>query len=245
MADRFFADPQLAAFYEPLHPRASRDDFAFYLPLVMKAPSALDVGCGDGGLFRLARESGHKGRLCGLDPARGILEIARRRADVEWVLGDLREAAWDREFHLAIMTGHAFQVLIEDAEIECALAAVRQALVGEGRFAFETRNPRARAWEQWTPENAVDFTDRQDRRARMSTQVDNVEGEIVSFTHTFTREDWSAPQESKSTLRFLDADAIAAALAKAGLKMERQYGDWDRSDLRADSPEIITLARRA
>ncbi|MFI1396091.1 hypothetical protein [Streptomyces sp. NPDC020681] len=36
------------------------------------------------------------------------------------------------------MTGHAFQVLVEDDELRTALAAVRSALTGEGRFAFET-----------------------------------------------------------------------------------------------------------
>ncbi len=40
-----------------------------------------------------------------------MLDQARRRSDVEWVLGDLATAQWDREFDLAVMTGHAFQVL--------------------------------------------------------------------------------------------------------------------------------------
>lgn len=45
------------------------------------------------------------------------------------------------------MTGHAFQVLIEDDEIRASLTAIRSALARNGRFAFETRNPAARAWE--------------------------------------------------------------------------------------------------
>lgn len=53
------------------------------------------------------------------------------------------------------------------------------------------------------------------------------------------------PQLSRSTLRFLDVDAVASFLVDAGLAIERQYGDWDESPLTDISPEIITIARRA
>ncbi|MEK8169819.1 winged helix-turn-helix transcriptional regulator [Streptomyces sp. M19] len=63
----------------PLLPLGRTRDFTFYLPLVMSARSVLDVGCGTGALLRGARENGHTGRLCGLDPAVGMLEVARTR----------------------------------------------------------------------------------------------------------------------------------------------------------------------
>ncbi|GAA2274731.1 hypothetical protein GCM10010145_51610 [Streptomyces ruber] len=75
-----------------------------------------DVGCGTGALLRRAREDGHTGRLCGLDPADGLLKVARRRPDVERVLGGLATAPRrDRESGLAVMTGHAFRELLGDA----------------------------------------------------------------------------------------------------------------------------------
>jgi hypothetical protein len=54
---------------------------------------------------------------------------------------------WDSEFNLAIITGHAFQVLVGDDELRASLTPIRQALTDGGHFAFETRNPLARAWE--------------------------------------------------------------------------------------------------
>jgi SAM-dependent methyltransferase len=138
-----FTDDRLAALYDVFYPPARRDDFAFYLPLIMAARAVLDVGCGTGALLRRARESGHTGRLCGLDPASGMLNQARVRSDIEWVLGDLSSVGWDREFDLVVMTGHAFQEFIEDEEIRAALTAIRSALTDHGRFAFETRNPPA------------------------------------------------------------------------------------------------------
>ena len=89
----------------------------------MSANVVLDVGCGTGALLHRARESGHAGRLCGLDPAFGMLEQARRRNDIEWIRGDLGSVAWEREFDLVVMTGHAFQVFVEDDELRRSLAA--------------------------------------------------------------------------------------------------------------------------
>jgi ubiquinone/menaquinone biosynthesis C-methylase UbiE len=56
-------------------------------------------------------------------------------------------------------------------------------------------------------------------RVRMAHEVNSVEGEIVRFMTTYTR-------------------------LRLGRARGEQYGDWDRSPLTEQSPEIITLARR-
>ena len=50
-------------------------------------------------------------------------------------------------------------------------------------------------------------------------------------------------QVAHSSLRFLDPETLAGFLANAGLVVDEQYGDWDRSPLTGASPEIITVAR--
>jgi SAM-dependent methyltransferase len=245
VADYLFSDVRLAALYDRFCPWDERDDLEFYLPRAMAAASVLDVGCGTGMFLHRLRELGHTGRLCGLDPAVGMLEQARTRTDIEWIHGDLTSAAWNRAFDLVVMSGHAFQVLVGDDEIRIGLAAIRSALTDDGRFAFETRNPPVRAWEQWIPENAVEVTDADGATVRMAHQVETpIAGDIVSFTCTFTSPDWDRPQVSRSTLRFLDADALTGFLADAGLVIDEQFGDWDGGALRETSPEIITIARR-
>jgi SAM-dependent methyltransferase len=245
MVDRLFADPELAALYDAFCPWEGRGDFGFYLPLVMSADAVLDVGCGTGALLHGARDAGHGGRLCGLDPADGMLRQARRRSDIEWVLGDLGSVGWDQEFDLVVMTGHAFQVLVDDHEIRTSLAAVRSALTDGGRFAFETRNPSAREWESWTPDNAVEVLDAGGATVSMEHEVETpVDSDIVSFTTTFTSPAWERPQVSWTSLRFLDADALSRCLSEAGFAIDDMFGDWYRQPLTETSPEIITVARR-
>lgn len=243
--ERQFAEDRLAALYDRFYPPERRADFAFYLPPIMAARSVLDVGCGTGALLRLAREAGHDGRLCGLDPAAGMLNQARRRADIEWVHGDLASARPGGKFDLVVMTGHAFQEYTEDAEIRVALAAIRAALVDDGRFAFETRNPLDRAWERWPAQYSGETTDASGALIRCTYRVEpHIAGGVVRTSSTYTSPAWDQPAVSRGALRFIDAATLAAFLAGAGLTIEAQYGDWDRSPLADTSPEIITIARK-
>lgn len=245
VVDRRFSDFDLAELYDTFHPWKQRDDFNFYLPMVMAAESVLDVGCGTGALLHRARQSGHRGRLRGLDPGVGMLTQARRRTDIEWVLGDAASISADPGFDLVIMTGHAFQVLVEDDQVRTSLSALRSNLTDAGRLVFETRNPSARAWENWTPDKVVEITDTDGAVIRMRHEVElPPNGDVVRFTTTFECSRWNRPQTSTSTLRFLGAEPLSSFLSDAGLVIEEQFGDWDRQPLTDASPEIITVARR-
>jgi SAM-dependent methyltransferase len=236
-----YSDEEAAALYDLINPWGPSDDF--YLGLVMEARSVLDVGCGTGALLHRAREAGHTGRLCGVDPDDGSLSVARRRADIEWVCGTAASMTFAREFELALMTGHAFQVLVADEDLRESLAAIGRALVDGGRFAFETRNPLARAWEGWTPENAMDVVDPSGRKLRIWHEVEAVAEDVVTFTETTGDQDGTQLRVDRASLRFLDVDALGDFLADAGFVIEVQYGGWLREPLDLASPEIVTAAR--
>jgi ubiquinone/menaquinone biosynthesis C-methylase UbiE len=238
-----YSDDDAAALYDVLYPR--RQDHDFYFPMVMDAASVLDIGCGTGTLLHRAREAGHTGRLCGLDPDHAMLAQARRRADIEWLEGTAATMNWEREFELAVMTGHAFQCLVDDDDVRLSLAAIGRALAPGGRFAFETRNPRARAWEEWTPAHATDAIDHAGRPVRISHDVESIIGDVVTFTETTSEPDGAPLRVDRASLRFLDVDSLAGFLADAGFEIETQYGGWSREPLVTESPEIITLAQVA
>lgn len=84
--DQFYHDAFLSAVYDAWHPRHVRNDYDFYLPLILKADRVLDVGCGTGTLLQEARQERHRGRLVGLDPAPGVIGRARAVPGVEWCL---------------------------------------------------------------------------------------------------------------------------------------------------------------
>ncbi|WP_405577739.1 class I SAM-dependent methyltransferase [Streptomyces sp. NBC_01190] len=244
-----FSDADTAALYDTLNPwdPDRRSDDGFYFPLVMGAESVLDVGCGTGAMLRLARERGHGGRLAGLDPDRAALDRARRGADVEWVAGTAADAERGAGFDLATMTGHAFQNLLTDDEIRASLAAIRGALRPGGRFAFDTRHPRARAWERWTsanPDDRVDVVDETGRALRYWHDVDSVVGDLVTIRGTVADPDGTVLRVLSEVLRFLAPEAVNAFLAEAGFGIEAQFGGWDLAPVTEASPEIITIARR-
>jgi ubiquinone/menaquinone biosynthesis C-methylase UbiE len=119
--------------YDLNEPWERRREFDFYMARVMSTKSVLDVGCGTDELLRLARQAGHAGRLCGIDPAGAMLQQARKRPNIEWVLGEAASGAWDQEFDLVVMTGHAIQVILEVDAIRRPPAAIRSALTERGR----------------------------------------------------------------------------------------------------------------
>ncbi|HEY3504344.1 MAG TPA: class I SAM-dependent methyltransferase [Actinocatenispora sp.] len=242
-----YTDADAAALYDltnPWDPEHYPSD-RFYQRLVLDAPSVLDVGCGTGAMLHLARVQGHTGRLAGIDPDRAALERARRRTDVDWVEGTAAQARWVAEFELATMTSHAFQFLVTDDEVGASLAAISSALVPGGRFAFETRHPRARAWEEWNPANASDLVDAAGRHLRTWYEVESVTGDVVTFTGTTAARDGAVLRVDRASLRFLDEVRLDAFLAAAGFVVEARFGDWRGGPVTDDSREIVTIARRA
>ncbi len=238
-----YSDADAAALYDVLNAWGPSDDF--YLELAMAAGSVLDVGCGTGAFLRRVRSDGHPGRLCGVDPDPAALDVARQYPGIEWVAGTAASMSWAGSFELAVMMSHAFQTLIDDAELHASLLGIRRALGGDGRFAFETRNPLVRAWEGWTPEHATEVVDPAGRAVRVSHQVESVVGGVVTMTETTSDRAGRVLRVDRAGLRFLDAEQIAVALTAAGFAIEAQYGDWSRRPFEPAMPEIVTIARAA
>jgi len=241
--DPAYADERLAALYDPLNPWRRSDDF--YLGHILQAASALDVGCGTGELLCRARQAGHPGDLVGVDPAAGMLAVARaKRDDITWLRGDAHTLALGRTFELITMTGHAFQELLDDQDARAALASFHRHLAPGGRLAFETRNPAARPWEHWTPAETrstvrspagEDFEVANDFRGTREPDLVDFAGVVRSQVtgDTFT---------SVSTLRFVDPDHLRWLLTAAGFRIDGWLGDWDGSEVSSASPEIIVVS---
>jgi SAM-dependent methyltransferase len=240
------SDEDAAALYDLLNPwdPETWPSDAFYDELVMAASSVLDVGCGTGSMLHRARDRGHAGRLVGLEPDRAALGRARRRTGIEWVEGTAADARWRGEFELATMASHAFQCLVTDEDLRDSLMAIGTALQAGGCFAFETRHPQARAWEQWNPANPSEVVDASGRALRVWHEVESVTGDVVSLSETTAEPAGTVLRVDRTSLRFLDVATLDAFLAETGFEVEARYGDWQRGPITSESREIITIARR-
>jgi SAM-dependent methyltransferase len=238
-----YSDGDAAALYDLLNPWGPSDDF--HLRHVMAAPSVLDVGCGTGMLLHRARREGHSGRLCGVDPDEAALTRAGLRRDVEWISGTAASLTFDGGFAHVLMASNAFQCLVTDEEVRASLAAIRAALRDGGTFAFESRNPRARAWDRWTPDHPAGVVDSSGRELRVVHSVEEEVDDVVTFTETTADANGVPLRVDRTSLRFLSAADLDPHLDDAGLAVVERYGDFTGGPFTPDSATIVTVARRA
>jgi hypothetical protein len=145
-------------------------------------------------------------------------------------------------FDLIVMTGHVFQLLLDDDAVRAALGALRCHLAPGGQLAFETRNPRVREWQYWSPAETQERVETADGAADVHYDISSVTGELVTY-ETCIRFPDGEQITVPDTLRFMAQAEVAGFLAGAGLTDVTWYGDWDRSPAGPDSPEIIAVAR--
>jgi ubiquinone/menaquinone biosynthesis C-methylase UbiE len=239
MPDEHYENPKLAAIYDRFSPWSIDRDF--YLALADDPPQyVLDLGCGSGLLCDAYAAQGHI--VTGVDPTAAMLDVARRKPharQIEWVQAFAQQYRSEKRFDLIIMTGHAFQVLLEDDDVTTALVAMRRHLKPSGRAVFESRNPAIDWAAEWNGSFQLSY---QGETIRETTQVLSRVGDRLTFELHY-----QFPNEtlvSRSELRFLPRQAIEEHLLAAGLRVDAVFGDWDSSRFDATSShEMIFIAR--
>ena len=248
MTTDHYNQPELANLYDDENVWDASADF--YLDLAERggAKTLLDLGCGTGTVTRgIIAAIGGSG--VGVDPAQPMLDVASRKTrdeKVEWVRGDAREIRLGRSFDLIIMTGHAFQGFLTEADQVALFRTVAAHLTPDGRFAFDSRNPAARQWLEWVP-------------GRSNRVVETVAYGAVEIWNEATMNPdkildvvehyrfLSSGQRLRSDfrLRFCAPEELWDGMMAAGLAVEHCYGSWDRRPFTPDQREIIIVARSA
>ncbi|MBT9547822.1 MAG: methyltransferase domain-containing protein [Candidatus Sericytochromatia bacterium] len=235
--DNHYCDPRLVALYDlDSGWSADRD---YYLALAQsksKPMQILDLGCGTGLLCLAFADLGH--RVTGVDPSAEMLKVGQTKDSqnrITWLQSTAQNLSVEQTFDLIIMTGHAFQVLLSEADLLATFAHVKAGLAPNGQFVFESRNPDfdwAACWD-YTLDLRLADQPLQETRRLLTFQDQRLSFELV---YQFAHERLT----SHSQLRFWSRTEIEALLLASGLKTDKCLGDWNGEPFSpARSPEMI------
>jgi SAM-dependent methyltransferase len=244
--DRLYHDADLARLYDLDNGWGA--DLEYCLGLGRKVSSVLDLGCGTGRLIAaLARDR----KAVGVDPAEAMLALARERsggAHARWIIGDARTLRLGEPFELIVMTGHAFQSLLTEDDQIAALRTIAAHLSPNGRFIFDTRNPSAEEWREWTPDRSrrhLEHPSLGTLEAWNDVRQDAVTGLVTYETHYHVVSTGRMLSATASRLRFVGKHDLARLIISAGLAVDTWLGDWQGAPWTSASPEIIPYGRLA
>ena len=199
-------------------------DREFYLALAGSEPKTiLDLGCGTGLLCNAYAAKNHA--VTGVDPSPAMLEIGRRKShgkEINWVQSFAQTYQSDTRFDLIIMTGHAFQVLLDDADVLETFSTMRTHLKPDGVVVFESRNPSIDWRKQWDYDMVLELPSGSVHESRRFLSMEN-DRMCFKLRYQFPEESLV----SKSELRFLSRADIEERLNKSGLRVNQIMGDWD------------------
>ena len=255
-------DSFIADYYDASPVVAGRtQDIAFYRSAAREhRDPVLELGCGTGRVTMALAEDGY--RVTGLDNSERMLEraaqkraalVTEARERVHFVQGDMTGFDLGEKFRLTIIPFRSFQHLIEvHQQVDC-LMCVRKHLAPRGWLIVDFFQTDARRMHDpmFHEEQLVaEYEMTAGRRVRLTER-------IVAFHRAEQRNDVEMiygvthPDGRKErlvlawTLRYFFRYEVEHLLARCGFRVSTVYGNFDRSPLRGDSPEMIFVAEAA
>lgn len=138
------------------------------------------------------------------------------------------------------MTGHAFQCVLKDEEIEASFRAAARLLSEGSIFTFETLNPATRPWDPWNlDQSQVHDPTPYGVNVRVWHDLVEVGGDTATFNQHHEFRDTGEVISSRITLRFLTLEQLIRYGLAARLHLRWAHGDWDVKPFDATDREII------
>lgn len=236
-------------FYDLVHGEfAAPETLAFYEEKIARyGDPVLEIACGTGAYLIPLAEKGID--VMGVDISSRMLRRANEKAErrgvsIDTRTGDIRDFGLNRKFPLILLVGNSLQHLLTRDDVEKCFAAVQRHLKPGGRFIVEVFNPSLRILscrpdesvldsEYETPEGKMTLRGNVDYDAatqinRITWNYENaVTGDIKRFFFTMRQ---FFPQE------------LDALFAYNDFRIERKFGDRDRSAFKSTSPRQIVVA---
>jgi len=255
-------DSVIADFYDASPVVASRHkDVVFYRDVVRQyGGPVLELGCGTGRITLAIAEAGQQ--ITGLDNSEKMLQRAtqkvavlrpEQRQRVTLLTGDMRRFALGQQFQSIIIPFRPFQHLLPVREQLDCLGCVRQHLARGGKLImdfFQTDAARMHDPEFLKEHFIAEYEMPGGRKVRLSERIaafhraeqcNDVEMafEVTGGDGTTTRNVFAF------TFRYFFRYEVEHLLARSGFRVMELWGDFDRSELKDDSPEMIFIAESA
>lgn len=238
--------------------RGRKQDVAFYRQAAREfGDPILELGCGTGRITMALAEEGK--RITGLDLSGRMLERAAKkraalfteeRERVHLVQADMARFDLGEKFRLVIIPFRPFQHLLEVQEQLNCLECVRKHLALGGRLildVFQTDAERMHDPVHMRETLVTEYKTTDGRQVRISErvaafhraeQINDVEM-IYSVVHPGGRQErlvFAWP------LRYFFRYEVEHLLARCGFRIAAEYGDFDRTPIHDESPEMIFVA---
>ena len=253
--------PEIPELYDSVPRYTSRQDVDFYVEMCREASGeVLELGCGTGRVLIPAAEAGCL--ITGIDQSEPMLrrcgakvgqlppEIQKR---VTVVQGDMTRFNLGRTFALVTVPFRPLQHLISVDEQLRFLRCVHSHLQANGRLVFDVFHPDPRQLAgPVNPEEVEDTPETQladgrtlRRTARFlakhpAEQCSDIEvAYYLRDPHGETRR-----LVQRCQLRYFYRFELEHLLARTGFEITALYGDFDKSPLADESPEMIVVARK-
>jgi SAM-dependent methyltransferase len=252
-------DSVIADFYDasPLVARRTQDVNFYLQAAACFGEPILELGCGTG---RITVPLAHAGaRVTGLDISAKMLQRAEtklsdlsemQRSRVRLLHGDMRSFDLRQQFPLIVIPFRPFQHLVSvDEQLQC-LACVRRHLAPGGHLIvdfFQTDPARMHDPDFLKEHFVADYEIAGGRKIRLTERIAAFhraeQRNDVEMAFAVTDSDGARMRNVFAfTFRYFFRYEVEHLLARSGLRVSHLYGDFDRSPLQDESPEMIFVA---
>ena len=251
--------PYTAELYDLVPAYARRADRDFYLRYCREAPgNVLELGCGTGRVLIPAARKGVT--ITGLDTSESMLSRCRERLREEpqdvrdrvtLVHGDMTDFDLGATFGLVIIPFRPFQHLISiDDQLAC-LQCINRHLSADGKLVFDVFqvnfnilcDPRFAEEVEDIPQEEMPDGRRLRRTGRVAAFHRAEQCNDIELIYYMTGADGTTERIVHAfPLRYFFRYEVEHLLARRGFKIIELFGDFDKSPLTDNSPEMIFVA---
>ena len=252
----------MAEYYDHVPLYAGRADVKFYVECAQEGfGRVLELGCGTGRILIPTAAAGCD--ITGIDLSRAMLAKCREKlekqpADVRERVrlreGTMTELTLPEQFALVTMPFRGFQHLLRVEDQMKCLEGIHRHLTDRGRLIFDVFQVvpqamfdptwmREREDTPWTPLG----DGRKFRRTHRVTGFHRAEQyNDVEFINYVMHPDGREERRTQNfPFRYFFPFEVQHLLARCGFKIRKLYGNYDRSELRDESPDMVFVAEKA